>query len=172
MLKVIGLILIISSSTVLGFAYGEKFYKRVRELKEFQRAVYILKNEINFCHSLLPDALMKVYEKCDEPIRTIFKDIAMKLRGEEDVNVYSCFEEGINTNLSKLSLKEKDISIIMDLAKTLGEMDIDGHNDILGLAMEELGKAISEAEVNLEKNVKMYRYLGFSFGAMIGIILL
>ncbi len=44
MIKVIGFILIVGSSTILGFSYGEKFKKRVRELKEFQRGVYVLKN--------------------------------------------------------------------------------------------------------------------------------
>ena len=44
MIKIIGIfILIVASSTILGFFYGEKFKKRVKELKEFQRGVYVLK---------------------------------------------------------------------------------------------------------------------------------
>jgi len=151
MIKVIGFILIVASSTILGFSYGEKFKKRVRELKEFQRGVYVLKNEINFTHALLPEALNKVYEECD---------------------VNSCFIQSLDKRVDKLSLTKDDLGIFLDFTKSLGEMDIEGHNDMFALTLENLGKAIKNAEYNIDKNVKMYRYLGFSFGAMIGIILM
>lgn len=171
MIKIMGIILIVASSTVLGFSYGEKFKKRLKELKEFQRGVYVLKNEINFTHSLLPDAFNKVYEKCEEPIAGIFKEASDLLFSNEENDVNSCFVQSINKNVDKLSLTKDDISIFLDFTKSLGEMDIEGHNDMFVLTLENLGKAIQDAEYNLDKNVKMYRYLGFSFGAMIGIIL-
>lgn len=172
MIKILGIGLIIGSSTVLGFFYGEKFKKRVKELKELQRGIYILKNEINFTRSLLPDALSKVYEKCDGPIGEIFLRASNLLSTNEEVDVYSCFSQCIKEKRGELSLKDGDIGILIDFTKSLGEMDIDGHNDMMTLTLENLGKAVEEAEDNLEKNVKMYRYLGFSFGAMVGIILI
>jgi len=172
MIKVIGFILIVASSTILGFSYGEKFKNRVRELKELQRGLYVLKNEINFTHALLPEALNKVYEKCEEPIAGIFKDASELLLNNEEYDVNSCFIKSIDKRVDKLSLNKDDISIFLDFTKSLGEMDIEGHNDMFALTLENLDKAINNAEYNIDKNVKMYRYLGFSFGAMIGIILI
>lgn len=172
MIKGMGIVLIIAASTVLGFCYGEKFKRRLKELKDLQRGVYVLKNEINFTHSLLPDALNKVYEKCDGTIGRIFFRAAELLNTNEEKDVYSCFMQSINEEKGQLSLTQSDLGIFLDFTKTLGEMDIDGHNDMLALTLENLKKAVEDAEHNVDKNVKMYRYLGFSFGAMIGIILI
>lgn len=172
MIKGLGIVLIIAASTILGFYYGEKFKKRLKELKELQRGVYILKSEINFTHSLLPEALYRVYEKCDGNVGKIFLRVSELLNTNEEKDVYSCFNQSIGEKRGELALTESDVGIFLDFTKTLGEMDIDGHNDMLALTLENLGKAVEDAERNIDKNVKMYRYLGFSFGAMVGIILI
>ena len=172
MIKILGIVLIIGSSTILGFSYGEKFKKRVKELKDLQQGIYVIKSEINFTRSLLPDALHKVYEKCDGPIGGIFLRASELLKTNEEKDVYSCFSQSLKEKKEELALTKGDIGIFMDFTKSLGEMDIEGHNDMLALTLENLKKAVENAEDNIDKNVKMYRYLGFSFGAMIGIILI
>ncbi len=170
-MKIIGLALIIISSTLVGFFYGEKLRKRVKQLKELQRGIYVLKNEINFTHSLLPEALLKAYEKCTPEIGSIFRDTSSIMLNNEDKDVYNCFLTSINAHKNSLSLSKEDLGIFLDFSKTLGEMDISGHNDLFGLTLENFDKAIKNAEETLDKNIKMYRYLGFSFGAMTAIIL-
>ena len=172
MIKGLGIVLIVAASTIWGFYYGERFKKRVKDLKELQRGIYVLKSEINFTRSLLPDALHKVYEKCDGPIGDIFLRVSELLSTNEEDDVYSCFIQSINEKKGELSLTQGDLGIFMDFTKSLGEVDIEGHNDMLALTLENLGKAVEDAEHNIDKNVKMYRYLGFSFGAMVGIILI
>lgn len=172
MIKILGILLILISSTVVGFMYGEGMKKRVRELNELLRGVYILKNEINYMHSLLPEALMKVSEKCTGTIKKIFVDASKILLSNEAADVYTSFKKSIDINKSNINLTKEDLSIFLDLSKSLGELDVDGHNDIFSLVTENLNKAIIGAESNLEKSIKMYRYLGFSFGAMIAIVLI
>lgn len=172
MIKILGILLILISSTVVGFMYGEGMKKRVNELNELLRGVYILKNEINYMHSLLPEALMKVSEKCTGTIKKIFVDASTILLSNEEVDVYTSFKKSIDINKSNINLTKEDLSIFLDLTKSLGELDVDGHNDIFSLVTENLNKAIIGAESNLEKSIKMYRYLGFSFGAMIAIVLI
>jgi len=172
LIKILGILLILISSTVVGFMYGEGMKKRVKELNELLRGVYILKNEINYMHSLLPEALMKVSEKCTGTIKKIFVDASKILLSNEEVDVYTSFKKSIDINKSNINLTKEDLSIFLDLSKSLGELDVDGHNDIFSLVTENLNKAIIGAESNLEKSIKMYRYLGFSFGAMIAIVLI
>ncbi|MEG0772911.1 stage III sporulation protein SpoIIIAB [Clostridium sp.] len=172
MIKILGLLLIVGSSTVIGFIYGDGMRKRVRELKELQRGIYVLKNEINFMQSLLPEALVKVSEKCTGSINKIFRTTSDILLKNEEVDVFRSFKKSIEINSKILSLTNEDLNIFLDLCKSLGEMDVEGHNDMFNLVSENLNKAINEAESNLDKNIKMYRFLGFSFGAMVAIILI
>lgn len=171
MIKAFGIILIVLSSTLIGFYYGEKFKRRVRQLKDMQQGVYVLKNEINFTRTLLPEAFYKAGQKCSFPVSNLFLNISQLLE-KGGMEIYECVQEAVKINKGNLEFKEGDISILYDLGKCLGEMDVEGHNDILGLALVNIDKAVKDAELNLDKNVKMYRYLGFSFGAMIGIVLL
>lgn len=172
MIKSLGLILIIVSSTVIGYFYGEGFRKRAKELSELQRGIVILRNEINFGHALLPEALMKVSEKCTGSIAKVFSYSSHMLIKNEEYDVHRSFIKAFEVNKDNLSLTKDDITIFLDLCRTLGEMDIEGHNDMFSLVTENLNKALQSAEHNLDKNIKMYRYLGFSFGAMVAIVLL
>lgn len=172
MIKSLGLLIILASSTIIGYVYGEGLRRRVKELNELERGVYILKNEINFTHSLLPEALLKVAEKCTGSVAQVFKGASELLMKNDEADVYQCFKKSLEINKAQISLTKEDTSIFLDLCKTLGEMDIEGHNEMFSLVLENLNKAISQAESNLDKNIKMYRYLGFSFGAMVAIVLI
>ena len=59
------------------------------------------------------------------------------------------------------------MNVILDLTKTLGESDIQGQSSIFSLTISNLKKQIKISEEFMNKNIKMYRYLGFSFGAML-----
>ena len=85
--------------------------------------------------------------------------------------VYEAFKNVIEKQKDNLSLKKEDTTVILDLAKTLGESDIGGQQRMFSLTLENLKKQIKNSESLMNKNVKMYRYLGFSLGAMLAIIL-
>ena len=53
MIKTIGCVVILVASTMAGFIYSERLKYRVFQLKEIQRAVYQLQNEITYVHALL-----------------------------------------------------------------------------------------------------------------------
>ncbi len=70
-----------------------------------------------------------------------------------------------------MALEEEDINIILDLSKNLGQWDPKGgHEDIMELTLYNLKKQSNRAEEIMIKNTKMYRYLGFSIGAVLVII--
>ncbi len=71
-----------------------------------------------------------------------------------------------------LNLKDEDIDVILDLSKSLGESDIEGQKAVFSLTIEDMKKQIKISESILKKNLKMYRCLGFSVGAVIVILLI
>ncbi|EPS46495.1 stage III sporulation protein SpoAB, partial [Clostridium botulinum CFSAN002369] len=52
----------------------------------------------------------------------------------------------------------------------LGQWDPKGHENIIELALYNLKKQSDRAEESMIKNMKMYKYLGFSIGAVLVII--
>lgn len=171
MLKVLGCIMILCASTGIGFTYGEGFKKRTKQLNEIQRCIHQLQNEIVYTHTPLPEAILDVSKKSSSPIKNIFEEVSSLLFFNEVDNVYQAFKNVMENQKDNLNLKKEDIDIIFDFAKTLGESDIEGQQRMFALSLENLKKQLKSSEDLMNKNVKMYRYLGFSLGAMLVIIL-
>ena len=172
MIKIIGCVVILIASTVAGFIYSERLKYRVFQLNEIQRAVYQLQNEITYVHALLPDAFKSMADKSKEPINELFNKTSELLSDNEYENVYEAMKASVNLTKSKLYINSDDINVILDLSKTLGGSDIQGQNSMFTLTIANLKKQIRISEEFMNKNIKMYRCLGFSFGAMLVIVLI
>lgn len=172
MIKTIGCLMILSATTIGGLIYSEGFKKRVKQLNELERAVNQLQSEIEYTYTPLPEALSNVSLKSEAPINKIFMKASKLLSSNEVETVYEAFQRCFNDFDITLNLNEEDSNVILDLSKSLGESDIEGHKKIFSLAKSNLKKRIDIAETIMNKNVKMYRYLGFSIGAMIVIVLI
>lgn len=172
MIKFLGCILIITSSTLVGFNYAENFRKRVRQLKEIENCLYELRNEIIYTHVPLVEAFNEMAERAKYPVDLLFKYTAENLNNKNCDSVYEAFKLTFESKNFDTSLKNEDKNIILNLSKSLGETDIDGQIKVFELAIENVKKHINDAEEMMKKNVKMYRCLGFCVGAMITIMLI
>ncbi|MCR3760229.1 stage III sporulation protein SpoIIIAB [Clostridium felsineum] len=171
MIKIIGCILIITSSTILGFRYAENFRKRVKELREIQNSLYELRNEIVYTHVPLIEAFKHISDRANYPVNLLFTSVSKNLLSKETENVYSAFKHAFTKEKIETNLNSSDKNILLNLSKSLGETDIDGQIKVFELAIQNIVSHINEAEEIMKKNVKMYRCLGFCIGAMITIII-
>lgn len=172
MVRLLGAFIVLVTSSLTGYIYGENLKIRVINLKEFQRAMYHLKNEITYSHSLLHSALITVSENTKEPITTTLNEISVLLSENSCDSVYDAFSKAFEKNKDALRFNKEDVSIFLNLSKTLGEMSLEGQEDMFELSIFNLKENIKTAQEHLKKNLKMYRYLGFTVGAMIVIILI
>lgn len=172
MIKLIGCSLIIAASSMAGFVFAEDLKRRAAQLRDIQNAVLQLQNEILFSHTTLPEAFKKISLKCREPAASLFNYIGIKLLNNEVDNVLEAFKLAFESVDKNFKLNNSDISILIDLARGVGEADIEGHKKIFLLVDENLRKSIEDADCQINKNVKLYRYLGFSFGAVVAILLI
>lgn len=171
-LKVLGCLIIISSCTYLGFKYAASFQKRVSELDNLTSAIVELKNHIEYTHTSLPEAFLNISINSKEPVASIFNDISDFLFKNKVDSVNDAFLLAFDKNKSKLHLKNNDIDILLDLSKTLGEWNLEGHRNIFEMTISKMKSNTKEAKEQAVKNIKMYRYLGFSLGAMLVIVLI
>ena len=69
----------------------------------------------------------------------------------------------------KLRLNADDYKILEDFFKTLGSSGISGQEKIFSLALENIDINYKEAKKKEKENIKLYRTLGISIGAMLAI---
>lgn len=171
-IKILGCAFILIGCSLIGYIYGEILKNRVIQLRQIEQALYQIENEIVYTRTSLPDVFDHIGEKCSKPINDIFFQTSNLLKKNEVDSVYEALKKTFKINEEIVSLKKDDINILLDMSKTLGISDIEGQKSILSLTINNLKKQIVDAELLMKKNIKMYRYLGFSFGAILVIMIL
>lgn len=164
--------MILGASTAIGYIYSERLKKRTKELKELERCIIQLQNEIVYTHTPLPEASLNVAQKSFGCVKNIFKKVSDLLALNKVDSVYEAFSIVINDEKESLSLKDEDLYILLDMAKTLGESDIQGQKKMFLLTLNNFKGQIKISETLMNSNVKMYRCLGFALGAMTVIVLI
>lgn len=170
--KTIGGLMVLGASTAAGFIQADALKKRTRELNELQRAVNQLQNEMAYINITLPEAFSSISQKSTYPLSQVFKQVSTMLELNEVDTVFEAMDKAMKLNRQRLSLNDDDVKIMMDMSKTLGECDMGAHMRVFDLVLENLKKQTSIAETAMMKNSKMYRFLGFSLGAAVVIMLI
>lgn len=172
MLKLIFLISIFLLSTYIGFAYGDTFRKRQEELKEILKALTILENDIVYGTTPLPEALENLSYKVCEPVTKFIKALTGRLINGDVESVYQGVLEEFLLLENEFYLCHDDKRIMEDFFKSLGESGVYGQKKIFSLAIEGIKMNLKDADESSKKNIKLYRYLGVCFGAIVIIFII
>jgi stage III sporulation protein AB len=172
MFKLIISISIVIISSYIGFAYGETFNRRKDELKEILKALTILENDVVYGTTPLPEALENLSNKICNPLSIFVKAITNRLVKGDVESVYEGAVEEFSLIKNEFYLYDEDKKIMSDFFKSLGELSVYGQEKMFLLAIEGIKMNLKEADENAKKNVKLYRYLGICFGAMIIIFII
>lgn len=155
--------------TFIGFFIGENYKRRSLHLKELQKAILFLSNEIIYANTPLPDALLDISKKVSEPLSQIFNEMAISLENGYINTVYDSFEKAYLRAKENINLNNDDYKIISDFFKTLGASGVTGQDRIFKIALDNIDMNYKEAKKFEKENIKLYRTLGVSIGAMLAI---
>lgn len=166
--KLIISISIIVLSSYLGFLKSKKLYNREYILRDFVSFLGLVKNEITYMLSILPNA----YESSRQKLSTNLKDsigaIAVDML---NINSSEAINYSIVNNISSIEgLTEYDKNVMISTFKNLGRSDIDGQKNIIDNAINITENQISEANEIKLKNAKMYKTLGIVSGLILVIV--
>ncbi|WP_352420021.1 stage III sporulation protein SpoIIIAB [Proteiniborus sp.] len=169
LVKTIGCLIIIISSSTLGFYYSRLYSERVNNLINLQNCIQILETEIIYAATPLPKAFKEVYRKGNKKVSFIFNEIREYLINDKNSSVYDGFLHIASELKESLCFKEEDIEIILSFGRSLGlsnRIDQEKHFKVILLQLKNQQR---EAEEEKAKNGKMYKSLGVLIG--FGIVL-
>lgn len=167
-LKIIMLIAVFCTSTVIGILISKKYSNRLKILKELKNALSIFKVKINYSFETIPDVFKDISNKTKGTTSKIFEETVKNLN-EKNMNAGEAWEKAVEVNGE--DLKKEDISCLKDLGKLLGKTDVEGQIAQIDLVSQFIDKQISEATDDKNKNEKMYQKLGAIVGLVIVIVL-
>lgn len=169
LLKIIGSLIVLISSSLLGFSHAKTYAKRPIELKVLQTLLQIFENEISFLSNVLEDAFMKVSRCSDSKVAAFFEGAAKNLN--EGFCASEAWEMAVRDNIKNTSLNSEDEGIIISFGKILGSSDLEGQIKNIHLTLNLLKIQEQKAEELKAKNESMYKNLGVLGGLAIIILL-
>ena len=122
-----------------------------------------------YANTPLPDALMEISKKVSEPVSEIFSDMSFALENGYTGTIYESFESAYMKSKEKMNLSDDDHKIISDFFKTLGSSGVTGQDKIFKIVLDNIDINYKEARKFEKENIKLYRTLGLSIGAMLAI---
>ncbi len=170
-LKIIGVLMVVFSTSAYGLILSRDLHSRLNELKEIKKIMFLLKGEIAF-------GLTPVFEACDNTARRsngVFKDILLDFAGHETEVKTSSIDEiwkrSFEKGLSKSHLNGNEKDRIILLGSSLGLADSKTQENAITAYLNELEVSIEQLEKSTPSKTRLYNSMGIMCGIVLTIII-
>ncbi|OXM88181.1 stage III sporulation protein SpoIIIAB [Paenibacillus rigui] len=171
MLKLLGAMLILIAFTLFGFYQAQQFARRPKQIADLIRSFQRLETEITYGFTPLQQALIKVANACPAPLNYLFRRVAEELGESEGRSVQHIWQEVIQQQWHRTSLKKGEQDIVSQLGFTLGLSDSTDQVKHLRLAIQQLQGEMDGALEERKRYESMWRSLGLLMGALLVILM-
>ena len=171
MVKFLGCILVLACSAALGTAGARDLKRHCAELHGLKQAIYMLRGEIQYSRSPLPDVFAILAERAAPPFSCFFGNLERELDRQEGRSLKEIWECEMAHSLKGSTLKQAEKQSLKQLGDGLGYLDLEMQLATIELYLEQLNEAIAAASGELEEKQKLYRSLGIAGGVFLVIFL-
>lgn len=171
MLKLIGAVFIVLSTTWMGYEYSKTYSERTKQIRQLMYALQSLEAEIMYGLSPLNIASARIATQTPDPVSTLFAGFSDRLMKGEDT-ASKAWEESLACIKHKTSLKQSEIEVLKQFGETLGLHDRESQQKHIRLTLTHLEAEEKEAGIVQGKYEKMVRSLGFLTGLLLILILM
>ena len=171
LIKIIGGLLIIAASGLLGIVYSNRLSQRHKELISLRRYMQMLETEVTYGATPLPAALENISGKAEGMLSDFFSCIAESLTGRSFYTVLEAWTYGADAVLGQSTLKKADLELIKSFGSILGCSDREDQKKHFELFYLQLKHQEDVALEEMKKSSKMYSSLGFLLGIAVFIVL-
>lgn len=176
--RLLGAILVILSTSYIGYEYSKNIQKRIQQLESLRRIVTDLFSDVEYGACTLFESFSRIGAKQD----ILFQGFLEKVcSGMQNTNGYTdgsgmpfsvIFAEAITSELCNSALTKEDKNSLEQLGKQLGNNQKKGQLRILHLYLQELEGKLVELEKTKKEKQKMGQMFGVTSGILIVILLL
>ncbi|MBQ2754995.1 MAG: stage III sporulation protein AB [Clostridia bacterium] len=163
MFKIIGGLCVVAATSKIGYKKADKYEKRLKDLKSFESALWLLKSEMEFSMPVLKDAFYICSSLVQKNVGDILLDVSNKLN--EGIDVVAAWCDAIDKG--EHSLNKEDVIIIKEFANALGTSDIKLQLENIANTVSRLKIRQENAMENYKKYCKMCKTLGVTSGILI-----
>ncbi len=171
-LKIIGCILVIASSTGIGFFFSAEMKNRIEDLKELRKLIGLLKGDIRYANTPLPEAISVLARRYKGSFFSFFQYASTKLQELSGQTFSQIWKAAVEQELLNTSLSKKDKAQLISFGENLGYLDKDMQMNTFELYLSQLEDELTELSKTVKERAYLYNSLGIMAGVFISIIMI
>ena len=171
LLRVLGVIAIMTGAVGLGFYYSARDGFRISELREAKKAFTILAAEIEYMSSPLSTACQHIAQRTSHTIGQLFSHFSQLIENNTQGTCDLMWAQSLDYVREKSFMSVEDFSVLEGFGKTLGYLDKAMQKNAISYTVDYINQKVTHLESHVPKNKKMYRSLGIIGGLALATIL-
>ncbi|GAA0350916.1 stage III sporulation protein SpoIIIAB [Bacillus horti] len=172
MLKLIGAMFIMLSSTLGGYHLARRLSNRTNQIRDLLMSLQLLETEICYGATPLQSAFEKIGKQHSGFVSQLFGNCSHYFTSLDGASTIQCWSKALGDVKAQSALKKVEWEWLEHFGTVIGNSDRLDQQKHLNLMMTHLKKYEEEARDDQLKYEKMYRTLGFLAGAVIVILML
>lgn|SRR5690625_4637618 len=170
-MKWIGALLLVSTTTWIGFDMGNKLTERTKQIKQLILSLQMIEAEMGYSQLNLQQTFQNVSKKTTYPMNQFYEGLANQLLGIV-TDIQQVWDEELSklTNIS--ALKNDELEVMRQFGKTIGQHTFYDQQKQITLAIHYLERELDIAMEQRNKYEKMVKSLGVLIGLFLVFLLL
>lgn len=172
MIKIVGAVIIMLASSLLGFLYSKEAEKKLKVLYEIQRILLMLKGEITYHKAPAAEAFCEISKHVKEPFCSFFGNTGAELDKGSGKTIECVWKEKCDLELKDLVIAVEDREAFREFGGCMGYLDVQMQVSSIGLYSEKLELRIKESERSIREKQKILKYMGIMGGIFLVLLIL
>lgn len=171
MVKIVGAIMILLASSMLGILYSREVEKKLSTLYEIQQILLMLKGEITYHKAPVAEAFCEISKHVKEPFCSFFRNTGVDLDKGLGKTMETVWQENCDSKLKELLIAKEDRKAFREFGTCMGYLDVQMQVSSIGLYSEKLDVRIKESEKSIREKQKIFKYLGIMGGVFLVLLI-
>lgn len=171
-MRIVGAILVIGASTLLGVLVANNYRERPRLLQDLALAVEMLRSQISYSMSPLPAAFRAVAGMSRGTVAALFDEAARLMESGDGLTGSEAWNAAVDSVLSAMPLDADELLLVRDVGRPLGISDRSDQEKHLSLSAENVRRQLARVQETAARSARLWCYLGISGGAILVLLLL
>ncbi|WP_042223482.1 stage III sporulation protein SpoIIIAB [Oceanobacillus manasiensis] len=167
----IGALLLVMTSTWVGFDWSNKLSNRPKHIRQVKNALQILEAEILYSQLPLHEAFSVIASQIPSPTSKFFDYLYEELQHDKR-DLFYVWEQAIEVLTKYSSIGSNEQEILKQFGRTLGQHDFHQQQKHIQLTLSHLERELEEARDHHLKYGKMAKSLGVLCGLFVVLLLL
>ncbi|MCL6637859.1 MAG: hypothetical protein K6T26_07905 [Alicyclobacillus sp.] len=169
MLKTVGAALVWVSCSLMGWRIASGYRQRPRQLQTLMQALRLLRTEVDYGATPLPQALRQVAQRAPAPADRLWAKAA-ELLNEADMEVADALHRACSEFAPAWSLTAADWEVVCEFGQTLGTSDLVHQMQQFDVALARLANQEAEAREASRTQARLWQYAGVLGGLLLVIL--